>query len=64
MDADGTVNFRDDIYKRDGVLWAALNRQPEDREAGLPLRQLTRAADWELVAELPTRSEPAPRQRE
>lgn len=64
VDADGTVNFRDDIYKRDGVLWAALNRQPEDREAGLPLRQLTRAADWELVAELPTRSEPAPRQRE
>jgi hypothetical protein len=44
------------------VLWAALNREPQDR-LGAPLR-LTGAADWELVAELPTRSEPAPHRRE
>ncbi|MFO7497629.1 MAG: L,D-transpeptidase family protein [Desulfobacterales bacterium] len=62
VDADGTMNFREDIYERDGVLWAALNRKPEDRGA-VPLR-LTGAADWELVAELPTRSEPAPHRRE
>jgi murein L,D-transpeptidase YcbB/YkuD len=62
VDAEGTVNFREDIYERDGVLWAALNREPQDR-LGAPLR-LTGAADWELVAELPTRSEPAPHRRE
>jgi murein L,D-transpeptidase YcbB/YkuD len=59
VDADGTVNFREDIYERDEVLWAALNRQPIDRGGDAPVLRLSDATDWELAAELPTRSEPA-----
>jgi len=63
VDADGTVNFREDVYERDGVLWAALNREPLE-QLGAPLRLNGSAAILELVAELPTRSEPAPHRRE
>ncbi len=63
VDQDGTVNFREDVYERDGVLWAALNREPLE-ELGVPLRLPAAAEDWAQVAELPTRSEPAPHRRE
>ncbi|MCG6905987.1 MAG: L,D-transpeptidase family protein [Desulfobacteraceae bacterium] len=63
VDADGTVNFREDVYERDGVLWAALNREPLE-QLGIPLRLPGAAEDWAQVAELPTRSEPAPHRRE
>ncbi|MDZ7599500.1 MAG: L,D-transpeptidase family protein [Desulfobacterales bacterium] len=64
VDADGTVNFREDIYERDEVLWAALNRQPIDRGGDAPVLRLSDATDWGLAAELPTRSEPARHPRE
>ena len=63
VDADGTVNFREDVYERDGVLWAALNREPLE-QLGAPLRLTGAAEIREQVAELPTRSEPAPHRRE